>query len=269
MNNFHRLGISLGLALTATTSAADELVLEPAADASIFQPFSGDPEAADSQGPHLFVGRILQGTRRRALLRFDLSALPEGATVDAAQLELTLTRTVSGALSVGAHRVTSAWQEGTANAGTPGGQGTTPGVNDPTWSQRAFPATPWTSAGGDFVATASGAFTLDGNADYVIPASVGMLTDINTWRTDAAMNLGWILVSDESQTPPTAKRLESGDAADAATRPRLRISYTLTAPPVPRVPVPIGSRAIWLAVAALFALLAFRSRSGKAQRDPG
>ena len=205
MSIYLRIGLVFGL--IATSAAADELVLEPAADASLFQPFSGDLEAADSQGPHLFVGRILQGTRRRALLRFDLSSLPEDATVDAAQLELTLTRTVSGALSVGAHRVTSAWQEGTANAGTPGGQGTSPGIDDPTWSQRAFPATAWTSAGGDFVATASGAFTLDGQTDYVIPATTGMLADLELWRADAASNFGWILVSDESQTPPTAKRL--------------------------------------------------------------
>ncbi len=265
MSTIHRLGIVL--ALIATPAAADQLVLEPAADASLFQPFSGDLEAADSQGPHLFVGRILQGTRRRALLRFDLSALPEDATINAAQLELTLTRTVSGALSVGAHRVTSAWQEGTANAGTPGGQGTAPGVNDPTWSQRAFPATPWTSAGGDFVAVASGAFTLDGNADYTIPATAGMLADLELWRANAASNFGWILVSDESQTPPTAKRLESSEAANAATRPRLRITYTTSAPPAPRVPVPIGSPAIWFAAAMLIVLLALRSRPTDKCRD--
>ena len=249
------------LLLCAATATADELVLEPVADASLFQPFSGDPETADSLGPHLFVGRIAQGTRRRAMLRFDVSAIPADATIDEAQLELTLTRTVSGALSVGVHRMLASWQEGSANAGTPGGQGTTPGANDPTWTQRAFPATPWTTAGGDFVATASGLMTLVAEDDYIVPASAGMLTDISDWVANPATNFGWILLGDESQSPPNAKRLESGEAVDAATRPRLRITSTPAVPVVvtPDIGVPAGSTASWLLLALLIGALALRS----------
>lgn len=260
------------LLLLASGACADELVLEPAADASLFQPFSGNEETADSQGPHLFVGRIAQGTRRRALLRFDLSTLPAGATIDAAQLELTVTRTVSGALSVGVHRMLVPWQEGSANAGTPGGQGTTPATNDPTWTLSAFPATPWANPGGDFVATASGAMTLVAEGDYLVAASAGMLADIDDWIASPADNYGWILLGDEAQSPPNAKRLESGEAVDVATRPRLRIVYTPAgAPPAPTpaVSIPTGSRLAWIGLAFLVAALGIRSRPTGTRRARG
>ena len=259
MSSLRRMLPLLLLALVSD-AAADVLVVEPAADATLYQPFSGDPETADSQGPHLFVGRIAQGTRRRALLRFDLTALPADATIDSAQLELTVTRTVSGALSVGVHRVQTSRQEGSANAGTPGGQGTTPGANDPTWTLSAFPATPWTTAGGDFVATASGAVTLDAVGDYVFAASAGMLADLTDWQANPAGNLGWILLGDEAQSPPNAKRLESVEAINAATHPRLRINYTpAVVQQTPTIPIPVAAPAAWLALAVLIGLVALRS----------
>jgi len=213
---------------------ADTLTLAPVADATLFQPSGGNPETADSQGPHLFVGRIAQGLRRRALLRFDLTALPAGAVIDDARLELTVSRTISGSVVVNLHRIVAPWREGSANSGTPGGQGTAPGSDDPTWSQRAFPATPWTSLGGDYAAAPSASVTLDGEIRYTVPATAAMQADLASWQNDDASNFGWALVSDESQTPPTAKRLESGEALDPATRPLLVIDYHQA----PRVPVP-------------------------------
>lgn len=235
---------------------ADVLVLDAIADATLYQPLAGDPETADSQGPHLFVGRIVAGTRRRALLRFDLGALPANALIQSARLELTVSRTTSGAVDVGLHRVSAPWAEGTANAGTPGGQGTFPGSGDPTWSLRAFPATAWSNLGGDYDASASASFALDGEARYLVPASVGMLADLEAWRADAASNHGWMLLSNETQTPPTAKRLESAEAADPATRPLLVIDYAL-APPVP-VPGLGWTAAALLAMSLL--LIGVRSR---------
>jgi len=229
-----RTWFAFAILCAACTAQADTLTLEPAADATLFQPSGGNPETADSQGPHLFVGRIAQGLRRRALLRFDLTALPPGAIIDDARLELSVSRTISGSVVVNLHRITTPWREGSANGGTPGGQGTTPGSNDPTWSLSAAPATPWTTLGGDIAATASGDFTLDGETRYTIPASATMLADLATWQGNDAANFGWALVSDETQTPPTAKRLESAEAVDPATRPLLVIDYHLA----PRTPIP-------------------------------
>ena len=61
-----------------------------------------------------------------------------------------------------------------------------------------------------------------------------MLADLASWQGNDAANFGWALVSDETQTPPTAKRLESAEATDPATRPLLVIDYHLA----PRTPIP-------------------------------
>ena len=228
------LMLAFAVIAASGNACADTLTLEATADATLFQASAGNPETADSQGPHLFVGRIAQGLRRRALLRFDLDTLPTGAIITDAHLELSVSRTVSGSVDVNLHRLTSTWREGSANGGTPGGQGTTPDVNDPTWSLSATPATPWATLGGDFAATISGTFALDAEGRYIIPASTGML------------------VSDESQTPPTAKRLESAEAADASTRPLLVIDYRLA----PRVPVPALGTLALVVLTLAFALTA-------------
>ena len=252
------------LLLCAGHVAADTLTLEPSADSTLYQPASQTPEVADSQGPNLFLGRIVGGLRRRVLLRFDLTTLPAGATIDDARLELTVSQTISGAVSVAAHRVTTDWQEGSAETAPPlpVGQGAPPGANDPTWTLSAFPATPWTNAGGDFAAVASGAFTLDGAADYLVPLPAGMLADLVAWQGTPASNLGWILVSDETQSPPTAKRIGSAENTTAATRPRLVIEYTPLAPPQPLVPaVPVPSASPWLLLGLALLLWAFALRS--------
>lgn len=251
-----RFLLAMGLLLSARLTYADVVALEPVADATLFQPSAGNPETADSQGPHLFIGRIAQGTRRRVLLRFDLSALPAGATINSAQLELSVSRTISGVVDVNLHRVVGAWSEGSADAGTPGGQGTTPGNGDPTWSLRAFPATAWTNLGGDHDAAVSGSFALDGEGRYLVPASAGMLADLAGWQADAASNHGWMLLSNETQTPPTAKRLESAEAVDAATRPLLVIDYALA----PSTPIPVDARWSLLALAFAIVLVGARAR---------
>jgi len=253
-SDMKRLLLVLAFMGAASAARADTLILEPVADATLFQPSAGNAETADSRGPHLFVGRIAQGTRRRALLRFDLSTLPSGASIDGARLELSVSRTISGVVGVNVHRVTAPWREGDADAGTPGGQGTIPGDDDPTWSQRAFPATPWTTLGGDVVALASGQFTLDGETRVIVPASAAMLADLQAWAADATSNHGWALISDETQTPPTAKRLESAQAANPAARPLLVIDYQVP----PRVPVPVGGAVATLALVLSLWLLAAR-----------
>ena len=246
------LMLAFAVIAASGNACADTLTLEATADATLFQASAGNPETADSQGPHLFVGRIAQGLRRRALLRFDLDTLPTGAIITDAHLELSVSRTVSGSVDVNLHRLTSTWREGSANGGTPGGQGTTPDVNDPTWSLSATPATLWATLGGDFAATISGTFALDAEGRYIIPASTGMLADLMSWTDDANANFGWVLVSDESQTPPTAKRLESAEAADASTRPLLVIDYRLA----PRVPVPALGTLALVVLTLAFALTA-------------
>ena len=66
MNNFHRLGITLALALIATPAAADQLVLEPAAARWVPVAVRVPPQAAAEAGAgshvmHFVVQRLAAG----------------------------------------------------------------------------------------------------------------------------------------------------------------------------------------------------------------
>ena len=77
-----------------------------------------------------------KGTLDYPTLLFDLSSIPSGATIISATLRMN--KNLGEAQDVGAHRITTAWTEGTQCDGS----------GTPNWS------TPWTNVGGDYVATA-------------------------------------------------------------------------------------------------------------------
>ncbi|MCC6560778.1 MAG: hypothetical protein IT478_05430 [Xanthomonadales bacterium] len=91
-----------------------------------------------------------------------------------------------------------------------------------------------------------------------------MLADLASWRANPASNHGWLLLSNEAQVPPTAKRLESAESSDPAARPLLVIDYALPTAPVP------GPRNLALAVLILAVLLAaLKSHPTDSCRAPG
>jgi hypothetical protein len=249
------------LSAWSAPSRAVTVLLEPSADTSLYEVAVGNAETANSRGQHLFAGRITTGERRRALLKFDLSGLPADATVTSAQLSMSLTRDPPGmlpAVNFSLFRVTSAWSEGGSDAGDPGGNGTVPTVGDPTWTQRAFPSTPWMSAGGDIVATASAVTSAGVVARYQWGSTPIMVSDVQSWLTTPAGNLGWALLADEGAGTLTARRFASREAATAATRPLLLIEYTTNiGPPDVARPIPALST---LGLIALLLSLAWAVR---------
>lgn len=230
--------ISLMAATTVLSTAlsAATLSVEPSADTTLYQPNAGDPENANSRGEFLFIGRTSGGLRRRTLLRFDLSALPNGAHIRSVNLALSLNRVppgVSAPVNMTLHRASAAWGEGGSDAGIPGGDGVAATAGDPTWSLRAFPSLPWTAAGGDFAALASASAAVNLEARYEWTSTSSLVADVQAWVQDPAANFGWVLVADETVSPPTARRFASREADDMASRPQLRIVYDLPALPVP------------------------------------
>ena len=93
-------------------SAAGTLRLPPVADVSMHEIA---PTANMGAHTHFAAGTTEVGKRSRGLVRFDLSGqLPKGATVQAASVVLTVTRTpaLGGVGSTfGLHRVFSQWGE--------------------------------------------------------------------------------------------------------------------------------------------------------------
>jgi hypothetical protein len=226
--------------VAAGTVQADVLTLEPVADATLYDVAAGDQETANGRGVHLFAGRIAGGLRRRALLRFDLNAIPPGSTINSAQLSMSLTRVPPGtlpAVNFSLMPMTAIWGEGTSDAGDPGGNGALATVGDTTWTQRVFPAMPWASAGGDFVAAASAVTSANNLGRYQWGSGPSMVSAVQSWVDAPGSNFGWMLIADEAAGELTARRFASHEATDASTRPNLVIDYTLSGgvPPVGNV----------------------------------
>jgi hypothetical protein len=169
----------------------DELRLGPVADTYLA---SAWPGTAFGGSPNLVIGNNV-----RTMLKFDLAALPVGATVTSATLHLSLSTGGGLSLVTGAYKVTADWAEGTA-----------------TWSN--------TGNGGSFdvlpVSTATFTAAVAKWGAWNIP--VGLIQE---WRDGVTPNHGLLL-------KPTAIALGSMSArsrnhTSSAVHPVLVIKYSL------------------------------------------
>ena len=80
------------------------------------------------------------------------------------------------------------------------------------------------NAGGDFISLASAVATVDDVGLYRWQASTTTVLDVQGWVDEPSTNFGWIVRGDES-TNMTAKRFNSREHPDPATRPTLEILY--------------------------------------------
>lgn len=194
--------------------------LTAALDNTLYQSETG--AISNGQGEHLFAGTTNNSAVRRALVQFDLSAIPASATITSATLTLNMSKSVAGETNVTLHTVQQAWGEGESDAAGEEGAGAAAAPGDATWLHTFFNTATWTNAGGDFdmtpVATtpvgASGAYSWE---------SAALLADVQAWVADPNANFGWLLMGDES-SQGTAKRFDSRENA-AENRPTLSITY--------------------------------------------
>jgi len=200
---------------------AGEASLPATRDATLIE--SADGSLANGAGPHLFVGRtnqVLEG-RRRALLWFDLGALPPGAVVSSARLVLEMSQSHAGPVPIGPHRVIGAWSEGAAYA--EGGSGAPAGSGDATWLHGSYEAKPWAAPGGDFVETPSALQNVAETGVYTWHGP-GLAQDVQRWLDDPASNRGWILIGDETH-PGSVKRFAARENPDPTLSPRLEVVF--------------------------------------------
>ncbi len=219
-------------ACTAMPIDAATVVLNPSRDATIFSdvPAAGQPYKADGAGPHLFFGRLSaqgDGELRRALIAFDLAAIPAGSTIHSASLTLFATRVRTGEHVVRAHRITTAWTEGPAVGGF-AAQGAAAAAGDVTWVDASTGSAAWTAPGGDYVGAASFTGTVGALGALAWTNEPGLLADIRSWVDAPHMNHGWIFIGDEG-VERSAKQLASAEFDLPAEHPVLRVEFT----PVP------------------------------------
>jgi hypothetical protein len=219
---------SIALALMPCGAAiADTLTLNPVADNTLIE----DPAGAYSAGAsyNVYCGRTGSngsGTLRRALIRFDLSAIPQGSTVTAVQLRMYMSQGQAGTRPHSLYRVLASWGE--AGSFSFGGAGAPAQPGDATWVHRSWPGTPWATPGGDFAPSASATQNIAGIAWYTWGSTPGMVADVQSWVNGPEGNFGW-MVRGEEVVERSAKRFDSRQSSNPNTKPQLIVTFT---PPV-------------------------------------
>jgi FtsP/CotA-like multicopper oxidase with cupredoxin domain len=212
----------------SATAAAATVELAAVRDNTLYQ--IADGSLSDGQGAYFFAGRSNEEndrSRRRGLLAFEVAAaVPAGSVVTGVTLHLNMSRTsgAAGTRIVSLRRAQADWGEGTSNANGQEGQGAPATTGDATWLHRFYPSQSWSSAGGDFAASASASTAVTATGRYSWSGS-GMVADVQSWLDAPAGNFGWVVLGDES-TSRTAKRFDSREHGTSANRPRLVVSFT-------------------------------------------
>jgi uncharacterized repeat protein (TIGR01451 family) len=208
------------------------ITLTPIADNTLYEDATGN--LSNALGQFLYVGDTNQTVHhiRRAVLKFDLSAVPAGSVINGAALQMNMSRTNDTVPQVTAlRRLLKDWGEGTSNAGLgPLGEGAgaqaTPG--DATWFYTSFSTEFWATPGGDFIAEPSAATPVGGVGKYFW-TSAGMAADVQQWVNLPATNFGWILTGNETDLG-TARQFDSKDNAIPQNRPVLTIDFSEPSP---------------------------------------
>ena len=229
------LAPALGLADTVTLSAIK--------DNTLYEPIQQDALAimSDGAGPTMFTGRTKdaknaanQIAARRAVIEFDVAgSIPAGATIDSIQLTLYCDKVkLNTSYDVSLHRVLAEWGEGTSNTGnSQQGRGEPATANDATWEHTFYPSQFWTTDGGDYATTASGARAVGVVGSYTWGSSSGMVADVQTWLDDPSSNHGWLLRNEHvtvqgAPLTETAKRFATRENGTLNNRPKLVVNFT-------------------------------------------
>lgn len=181
--------------------------------------------AANSSGlGQLYSGRTCSGNDRRALLKFDLSGIPAGSTINSVMLEVNVNNVSAGGASdtYSIHPLTLAFGEGTSNGGGTGAAAVAP---DATWSDAMLGTSTWVTPGGDFIASVTSLLMNTVTGTKTFPTSATFEAMVQAWLDTPASNFGAIMIGNETTTC-TARRFGS---KDQGITPVLIVNYT--APP--------------------------------------
>ncbi|MBY6203984.1 DNRLRE domain-containing protein [Halomonas denitrificans] len=257
---FVRLALAAMVPFAASSVYGDTLTVAPDRDNTLYERAAGD--LSNGAGPNLFFGRTgvnAGNVRRRALMRFDLSAIPPGSVVNSVELTLEVDLVPPGATGFDAalHRVLADWGEGGSVAQGAGGAGAPAVAPDATWLHREFDTVPWSSPGGDYAAAASSTAPVgSGTGPVTFVTAPGLVDDVQQWVDDPGQNFGWILIGEEGN-PQNARRI--GSRENAALTPQLVVDFEpLVLPEAEPVPAMRGWGMVLLVLAVAVLALRFR-----------
>jgi RHS repeat-associated protein len=180
----------------------------------------GGSTECGNYGVDEFVNVGNDGWRERSLLRFDLAGLPANADVTTATLSAYMSETPYNAITIGAHRVTAAWTEGSGSWG----ECTYDGAS---WASRTG-TDQWAAPGGDYVSTAA-ATKSHAATDGPGWDAFDVTSIVRSWASGGAANHG-ILLRATDEAPGTNRATWIGYHSDDYTvsptlRPKLAVDY--------------------------------------------
>ncbi len=239
--------ILLSCALVSATSA-EMVEIIASKDTTIYSDATSTP-LSNGSGQYLFAGNTGENDSfaiRRGLVHFDLASyLPAGVVVTSATLRLYVTRrppTSNPTDPIYAHLAAADWGEGASDPSGPEGSGAGAEVNDATWFHSFYSTSLWSTAGGDFAATASGVVDV-GDVGAYFMESAGLAADAQFWYANPTQNYGWFLLGQEG-TPQTARRFSSLNSGDPDTAPTLILGYAVVPEPSALLLISLGSIAL-------------------------
>ncbi|MFK7937717.1 MAG: DNRLRE domain-containing protein [Saprospiraceae bacterium] len=229
--------ISNVIAQTTRTLLATE-------DNTLYDPLGSPLESSNGMGDYIFTGVANGNGMRRALLKFNLTTLPDNITITDAKLTLRVSRKFDNtAYNFEVHRVTRFWTEGNSNASGAEGNGTTPADFDCTWTRNViFPTLPdsmWNNAGGDYLPAISAiteiADEVKSTADEYDATFMGtqLIADLQFMVDNSAFNNGWIIIQENDvavsqispEPPRAAVRFRSVNSSPTSFTPKLELTY--------------------------------------------
>ena len=218
----------IGMVLVSAALSADTVNLPAEKDNTLYE----EGDLSNGAGDHLFTGSTNTASVRRAVIKFDIEgAIPEGATIDSAQLTLNVSRNNNAnPEDTSLHRLTNDWGESGSVASRGEGGGAPAQSGDATWKHTFYDDSFWSTSGGDFVAGASASIPVDVTGGYVWNSTDGMVGDVQQWLDQPASNFGWIIIGNESQSA-TSKRFDSREIQDG-NAPGMEVTFTPAPPPV-------------------------------------
>lgn len=210
--------VLLGILICPLILFGQPTTLNPIKDNSIYS------ENNNSNGlGELFSGRtgILNGNNfRRALIKFDLSSIPVGATITNVTLMVNVSSDSPGAgtETYRIHGLTKDWGEGTSLGGGTGAPAVAP---DATWNQAMFGTSSWTTPGGDFTASVA-SLNISGIGNRTFLSTSNFVSLVQEWLDNPASNNGLILIGDETISN-TARRFGS---KEVGIKPLLSVTWS-------------------------------------------